>query len=320
MNAKYFELEGSGHLKVVDPGTLLSRWARGDGVFWIDVHEFQHEELESWLAPFEIPSFIADRCLKVGETTQIIPLPDAVYIELAAYADAGHSRIMSTGAVCLRNLLISLHTEPIHVINKAHQTGFNIIFRGSTIAHLITTLLLLKTGEASLAARSIRASLNDIDARLDHDPDSVTPDDLLDAKQAVSRLITVTEEQEECAQVLAEADTTVLDFSTLQGPVRSLTSIAGSVNRRADRLETRVADLQRRYEMSQQDRTNHRLAILTVLSAVFLPLTLLAGIWGLNFEHMPELSVPYAYFGALGLMALIGGGMAWLFHKRGWFE
>jgi magnesium transporter len=59
---------------------------------------------------------------------------------------------------------------------------------------------------------------------------------------------------------------------------------------------------------------------LTIISAIFMPLTLLAGIWGMNFEHMPELNHPYAYAGALSLMAVVAFGGGWLFYRSGWFD
>ncbi len=50
------------------------------------------------------------------------------------------------------------------------------------------------------------------------------------------------------------------------------------------------------------------------------PITLLAGIWGMNFEIMPELGLSFGYPLALGLMALIGTGMFLFFRKGGWFD
>ena len=95
---------------------------------------------------------------------------------------------------------------------------------------------------------------------------------------------------------------------------------AGSSERMAGRLEKRVGDLRQRYDAHQQEKINHRLAVLTIISAVFLPLTLIAGIWGMNFEGMPELSHPHAYYIALALMACLGGGLLWYFRRRGWFD
>lgn len=52
-------------------------------------------------------------------------------------------------------------------------------------------------------------------------------------------------------------------------------------------------------------RTNEIVRVLTILSAIFLPLTLIAGIFGMNFEYMPELKVHYAYYYTLGGMAVL---------------
>ncbi len=72
--------------------------------------------------------------------------------------------------------------------------------------------------------------------------------------------------------------------------------------------------------MHAQDPTNHRLNVLTMLSAIFNPLTLLVGIWGMNFVVMPELQYPYGYPIALGVMVLIGVVMFLFFRKGGWLD
>ncbi|MDL2344365.1 magnesium transporter CorA family protein [Deinococcus sp. MIMF12] len=64
------------------------------------------------------------------------------------------------------------------------------------------------------------------------------------------------------------------------------------------------------------NNVNQVVKTLTVVSAIFLPLTFMAGIWGMNFERMPELSWRYGYALALGVMALVAGTMAWFFRRR----
>ncbi len=58
---------------------------------------------------------------------------------------------------------------------------------------------------------------------------------------------------------------------------------------------------------------------LTVVSAIFLPLTFMAGIWGMNFDNMPELHQPWGYAAALISMALVAIGMYVFFKRRGWW-
>jgi len=66
------------------------------------------------------------------------------------------------------------------------------------------------------------------------------------------------------------------------------------------------------------NRTNEIMRVLTVLSTIMLPLTLIAGIYGMNFEHMPELHWLHGYPFALGLMAATTLVMLTWFWKKGW--
>ena len=66
-------------------------------------------------------------------------------------------------------------------------------------------------------------------------------------------------------------------------------------------------------------RTNEIMKVLTLFSAIMLPLTFIAGIYGMNFEHMPELSSRYGYFVVLGAMAVVAAAMVVWFRRRNWF-
>ena len=72
------------------------------------------------------------------------------------------------------------------------------------------------------------------------------------------------------------------------------------------------------YLSSLSFRQNEVMKVLTIFATIFLPLTFLAGIWGMNFQHMPELTWPRGYLMALGIMLVLGGGMVAYFKKRKW--
>jgi len=65
-------------------------------------------------------------------------------------------------------------------------------------------------------------------------------------------------------------------------------------------------------------RQNDVMRVLTVFSTIFLPLTFLVGVWGMNFEHMPELGWRLGYFYALGLMAVVALVMMIYFKRQKW--
>jgi len=58
--------------------------------------------------------------------------------------------------------------------------------------------------------------------------------------------------------------------------------------------------------------------VLTLLSSVFIPLSFIAGVYGMNFEHMPELHRPFGYFAVLVVMVVVALGMVTLFWRKGW--
>ncbi|MEW9674364.1 magnesium/cobalt transporter CorA [Ammoniphilus sp. 3BR4] len=80
-----------------------------------------------------------------------------------------------------------------------------------------------------------------------------------------------------------------------------------------------TSDIRDSYISLNADRTNNIMMTLTVISAIFIPLTFIAGVYGMNFEYMPELTWKYGYFGILGFMGFVGLGMYWWFKKKGWF-
>ncbi|UHA59535.1 magnesium/cobalt transporter CorA [Metabacillus litoralis] len=80
------------------------------------------------------------------------------------------------------------------------------------------------------------------------------------------------------------------------------------------------SDIRDSYLSISSDRMNRVMMTLTVMSSIFLPLTFIAGVYGMNFQYMPELTGKYSYFIVLGLMGLIGLGMVWFFYKMGWFR
>ncbi|MCA9400268.1 MAG: magnesium/cobalt transporter CorA [Candidatus Omnitrophica bacterium] len=72
------------------------------------------------------------------------------------------------------------------------------------------------------------------------------------------------------------------------------------------------------YLSTISNRMNEVMKVLTIFAAIFIPLTFMAGIYGMNFEYMPELRFRYGYFILLGLMALVGGGMLSYFKRKKW--
>ena len=69
---------------------------------------------------------------------------------------------------------------------------------------------------------------------------------------------------------------------------------------------------------SQNHKMNEVMKILTVVSAIFIPLTFIVGVYGMNFENMPELKSEFGYFGVLLGMTLLTSFLFYKFKKAHW--
>ena len=85
-----------------------------------------------------------------------------------------------------------------------------------------------------------------------------------------------------------------------------------------DNAREMVAGLLNLYLTMLSNRTNEVMKVLTIVASIFVPLTFLAGIYGMNFEHMPELHSPWAYPALLALMVAVAAGMMVYFWRKGW--
>ncbi|EAX48029.1 magnesium and cobalt transport protein CorA [Thermosinus carboxydivorans Nor1] len=72
------------------------------------------------------------------------------------------------------------------------------------------------------------------------------------------------------------------------------------------------------YLSSINNRLSEIMKFLTLISTVFIPLTFIAGVYGMNFEYMPELKWRWGYPAVLGLMALVGGWLVVYFRRKKW--
>ena len=79
-----------------------------------------------------------------------------------------------------------------------------------------------------------------------------------------------------------------------------------------------ASDLADGYLSVASHRLNQIMKVLTVVMAIFVPLSFLAGIYGMNFENMPELQSQSGYFILLGLMLAIAVGLLTLFYRKKW--
>ena len=305
---------------------------RGKGNFWIDIDadERDADELRAWLGDLNLPLFFLSVIAERSETwaTQVVAFKTSA-LTIVRFLPQKEKTDTEThvAALSLPNLLMTFTSAPRSEAGDLYSTLHDYMhgeerLPDSTASGVLLALLRFHIDRTSRSMRKLRKHVLKVDEIMDRNVASMSISAIIDAKDELLRLLACAEEQNECLVALerAEADTEGLDFVHLKGSLGVLIATTSATERMALRLEKQIADLRQRYEGLQQEKINRRLAVLTVLSAVFLPLTLFSGIWGMNFSHMPELNNPYGYYLALFLMVATASSMIFYFWRSGWFD
>ncbi|HLM02489.1 MAG TPA: magnesium/cobalt transporter CorA [Pyrinomonadaceae bacterium] len=162
-------------------------------------------------------------------------------------------------------------------------------------------------------------SINDIEDRIFRmkKADNSILEEIMDLKRSVNRLIRISSKQLNVIYRLAHGEFPLINREILPF-YRDVYDHLARVSDLAENYRDLVGGLLDIHFSIIANRTNDVMKVMTIFSAIMLPLSLIAGIYGMNFENMPELKTKYGYFIALGSMALVAGGLLIYFWRKGW--
>ena len=121
----------------------------------------------------------------------------------------------------------------------------------------------------------------------------------------------------EAIMQLAKLDSELIDAHTTPF-LKDLQDLITQAAEAIDTYQDMLSDQLNLYNSVVGNRMNDIMKVLTIFAAIFIPLTFIAGIYGTNFEYLPELKYKYSYFIFLGVMIAVAMGMLIYFRKKKW--
>lgn len=100
--------------------------------------------------------------------------------------------------------------------------------------------------------------------------------------------------------------------------IRDLYDHIIQVNESVEIYREMIWGLMDMYLTTISNKMNEVMKVLTIMASIFIPLTFMAGIYGMNFDHMPELHFEYGYYYLWAAMVLVFFGMLWYFKRKKW--
>ncbi|WP_276356776.1 magnesium/cobalt transporter CorA [Cohnella caldifontis] len=216
--------------------------------------------------------------------------------------------------------IVTFHLQPSAEVQEAWRRMQEPEAVGNRDHHFVAYLILDKLVDNYFPTLyRIEDHMNDLETREDSEPLQTLIDEVYDIRSDLLRLRRTVIPMRDLLYRILNSD----KIPGMREHVAYYTDIHDHLLKLTDMIEAdreMTADLRDSYDSIRSSRMNGIMKTLTVITTIFMPLTFIAGIYGMNFRYMPELNWHWGYFAVLGVMVGLGVGMYAWFKRKGWFD
>ena len=316
-----YQIKSDRFIEPASPEPLSVSWFEDETHRWLDVEGAKPDELRQLLEPLRLHPLILEGCTEPGPNSPVAAHEKALYLQVQTVSGAGNLTVTPLSLLCLPTTLITIHVDPIPGLGDiaVNLTG-HVRLNSASSSALLYRVLDHSIDRLVPEYINVSRKIDQLAINLDEDPDSIAIDDILPMKQIMAQFSSIIENHLYCVSALNGVDSEAIRIGEQREYFRNLSGRLELGRSAVQRMESRVQGLHQHCLLALQEKTNNRLKILTILSAIFLPSTLVAGIFGMNFENIPALKMEYGYFVALAVMVGLVVGQLCYFYFRGWFK
>lgn len=292
-------------------------------IFWVDIEEPTEADDRLLLDVFHFHPLTVEDCRANRHHPKVEEFPDYIYfIVHAVKTDASPDRFntIELDGFLGRNYVLTYHHDKFTSINKVKQT-----VRSSPVTCQRGSTFLLHSIIDSIVDDYLPV-MDDFDERINELEDNIFTlhraneqilGEILGLKRSVLRLRRISSKQLEVLYRMSHGQ-----FQLISGPVlpffRDIYDHLVRVTDLAESYRDLISGSLEAYLSVVSNRLNEIMKVLTIFSAIMLPLTFIAGVYGMNFDNMPELHSRYGYYTVWVIMIVVAVGMLGLFWRRGW--
>ena len=323
MPFKAYYLDPAGRLhQDLDEAQIVDARASGEGLLWVDIGDTIEADGHFLESVFQFHPLTIDDCLEESiNTPKVEEFDDYLFMVFHGINYAAATEVIQTTEMDLflgDNFVVTNHNlflYSIEAIKRLVEVDGRPMHQGvDFLAHAIIDALVdnIKPVIDQLGDRA--DAIEEIIFQSAH-PSTLQA--ILHEKRSTLRLRRAMVPQREVLNRLSRREFIRIGDEAsryYRNIYDDLARIESSIENLRDRLDTILAT----YMSEVANQQNESMKSLSIIAAIFLPLSLLAGIYGMNFENMPELGYEYGYFIILGLMITVAGGVLWYFWARRW--
>lgn len=292
------------------------------GLLWVDVEDTSESEIGILERVFGFHSLaLADCVSREVHGPKIDDFGDHLFIIVHGVDYTSESDVVETTELALfigPHFVVSSHTVPLFSIASVKrlvgEDGRPMRKGADFFAHVLMDALI---DNILPAVRRLEDIADDIEEEAIRNPQEETLEAALKLKRSALGMRRVVVPQRELLSRIARGqfpivrDEVRIFYSDVYDHMVRIEDLTHALRERADTALTTYLSI-------LGIRQNETMKVLAIFASIFLPLTLIAGIYGMNFENMPELGVSWGYFVVLGFMAFLLMGAIWWFWASRW--
>lgn len=307
------------------PAEMSAALATAGGLLWVDLEQPTADETALLESVFHFHHLTIDDCLNRHiDSPKIDDYHDYLFVIAQGIDYRAGSRRLETAEIDLflgPNYVVSYHQQPLPAVemvrSRCEKTGPLLLERGADfLAHTILDALV---DDLLPAVEAMEEALERLEVKTLRDPDRRVLEEVLLLKRNAQRLRRTIIPQRDMVNRFARGEFPSLVRQETHIYFRDIYDHVVRVEEMIESLRDLADAVLSTYLSVVSNRMNEVMKVLSIVAAIFLPLTLIAGIYGTNFENMPELGWQWGYFGMLGAMAIIAAGLIFFFWRRRWF-
>jgi len=294
-----------------------------DTVTWINVNGLQNtKNLEELGKCFHLHPLVLEDILNTDQRPKLEDYGDYLFIVVKMLHLQDNQREIGAEQVSFilgKNYVISLHEQDediFQVVRDRLKAGKGRIRRAGA-DYLAYCLLDLIVDHYFLILERLGEVIEDLETELVSQPTPATLSEIHRLKRDLILLRKSIWPLREVINGLERLESPLVRSATLVY-LKDLYDHAIQVMDSLETFRDIVSGMLDIYLSSVSHRLNEIMKVLTIIATIFIPLTFIAGIYGMNFENMPELKWSWGYFMVLSLMALVALLMLVQFWRKGW--
>jgi len=306
----------------VQPGSFASIVADSASLLWVVAIAPTDDELAMIQQDFNIHYLAMEAAKRAHARPEIDFYDNFMYLNFYAVDPSAPpgQRMQMISFFVGENFLITIQDHPLHMLDEVqsnwlqsteesgrHEVGLLLY---SVLDPIVDGYFVVVDAYAD-AIDTIETEIFEL-----NNPESLQR--LFDIKKQAMEFRRVLAPERDLLNTLLRWDSPLLDRQTviyLQDIYDHLLRVLDSIDNYRDLLAS-VLDA---HLSITSNRLNQTMKTLTASSIILMSMTLVAGIYGMNFRHMPELDWQMGYWWALGLMTLIAASLVYVFRRIGWF-